>query len=207
MRSSSDALPWSAPEISRRPKVEEVDPPTESTRDLEAEVTAILEKARRQAGEEAAEVLRQARLEGLALGRAEAAAQAEEEAEVRRREFRQELDGLNAHYEQEWLALLGEMEGEMAELAWLLVEKLLGQIERSSLPLEEIRGVLQELPEGRVIIRTHPLDQAGTGQLPFEIETDSALSPGDFELVSGSHSVKGSLELRKSRLKEMLGLC
>ena len=134
-------------------------------------------------------------------GQLEKAARAERQAEA----FRQRLLDLGQAVETDWEFLLHSLGECVVELAWEVCNKLVGGLERSILPVQEIRSGIEKLVHGReAVVFVHPLDQTvWPKDLPVRIETDQNLRPGDFKIQTPSGDFDGTFDRRLSKVKEM----
>ena len=147
----SEVLPWSAPTLEGR---------------IESEGRsgeALLSRARIEANRLRRSILSAATLEaeklrsnaeeegflsGYASGRDQAALEMKKELQLLQSAAGEEIASFQREYEERWAAAMGSLSEQLVELALAACRKLVGQVPREQLPMEQIRRAIEVVDDG-----------------------------------------------------------
>ena len=205
----SEVLPWSAPTLEGR---------------IESEGRsgeALLSRARIEANRLRRSILSAATLEaeklrsnaeeegflsGYASGRDQAALEMKKELQLLQSAAGEEIASFQREYEERWAAAMGSLSEQLVELALAACRKLVGQVPREQLPMEQIRRAIEVGDDGGVVhLKVHPDDaNHWPCHLNLKVIPDESLNPGEFRIRGGAGEVDGTWKERWERLRAVL---
>ena len=203
-----ESKPWNIPvlgsQIDKPSGVNETSAksPDELLREAKLESQRILAQARTEAERLLADAQVQGFEQGYESGLESGEKAAESLQEQQLSEFQATLAELHKSYDDQEHKYLEEMSYGLQELATIVCERMVENLDRNSLPREEIHQAIMSLaqqPELR--IRIHPDATADwPHHLPIKLVKDESLAPGDFYIESDSGAIEGSWKNRWDRL-------